>query len=90
MVLCGGVFGRHVVQEIAVIALGGRLGELPPGEDPFDDHLGAGFERIVHLVVDLVNQRKVEQHGPCRQQQRQRPGKVQQDAVDQFHGCTSL
>ena len=90
VVLCGGILGRHFVQEIAVVALVRRNGKLPSGQNPLDDHFGTSFERVVHLVVDLVDQREVKQHGPCRQKQRQRPRKVQQDAVNQFHGCTSL
>ena len=90
VMLCGGILGRHFVQEIAVVALVRRNGKLPSGQNPLDDHFGTSFERVVHLVVDLVDQREVKQHGPCRQEQRQRPRKVQQDAVNQFHGCTSL
>ena len=85
-----GILRRHVVQVIAVVAarIGGR--QFPPREAPRDQHLGIVLQRIVHLVVDLVDHRQVEQHGPPRQQQREGPGHVQHDAIDQPHGATSL
>ena len=85
-----GVLRRHVVQVIAVVAA--RIGrrQLPPCEAPRDQHLGVILQGIIHLVIDLVDHRQVEQHGPPRQQQREGPGHVQYDAIDQPHGATSL
>ena len=87
---CGGVFSRDVVQEIAVVAARKRRRKLTARKIAFHKHLGIVFERIVDFVVDLVDHREIEKHRPRRQQQRERPRHMEQDAVNEFHGVTSL
>ena len=78
------------MQEITGISVGRGLGELPSGQNPFDDHLGPSLQGMVHLVVDLVDEREVEEGRPPGQQQREHPRQVQQNAIDQLHGRMSL
>ena len=85
-----GIVRRHLAQVVAVVAARTRRGELAAGKRTRDEHLGVELQRIVDLVVDFVDHREVKERGPRRQQQREHPRDVEDDAVDELHRVTSL
>ena len=84
-----GIAGRYLEEFVPARTAPFGCGGVS-GKHLTDDHFGAHLQRIVHLTVDPGRQGKIEQHGPHRQQQREHPCQVQDDAVDKSHGRTSL
>ena len=86
----GGFGSADGHDRIAVVRPVVRLRQFASREHPLDDQLRIVFQRIVGLVVDLVDHRKVEQYAPKRHQRQQGERQAQGDAGDEFHAAVRI